>query len=60
MSSAITWLAKGGASMAGLFLHRECTIAPPGYSRWLMPPAALCVHLCHCARSRQVAVSFKA
>jgi MFS family permease len=28
------------------FLHRDRTIAPPGYSRWLIPPAALCVHLC--------------
>jgi len=32
--------------MPGSFLHRERTIAPPGYSRWLIPPAALCVHLC--------------
>jgi hypothetical protein len=28
------------------FLHRGHTIASPGYSRWLIPPAALCVHLC--------------
>lgn len=28
------------------FLDRENTIAPPGYSRWLVPPAALGVHLC--------------
>ena len=28
------------------FLDREHTIARPGYSRWLVPPAALCVHLC--------------
>ena len=28
------------------FLDREHTIAKPGYSRWLVPPAALCVHLC--------------
>jgi len=28
------------------FLDRSRTIAPPGYSRWLIPPAALCVHLC--------------
>ncbi len=28
------------------FLDRERTIARPGYSRWLIPPAALCVHLC--------------
>ena len=32
--------------MALSFLHRERTIAAPGYSRWLIPPAALCVHLC--------------
>ena len=28
------------------WFNRERTIAPPGYSRWLIPPAALCVHLC--------------
>jgi MFS family permease len=28
------------------FLARERTVAEPGYSRWLIPPAALCVHLC--------------
>ena len=28
------------------FLARERTIAKPGFSRWLVPPAALCVHLC--------------
>ncbi|MEU8662996.1 OFA family MFS transporter [Actinoplanes philippinensis] len=27
-------------------LDREHTIAPEGYSRWLIPPAALAVHLC--------------
>lgn len=33
--------------MAALsFLDREHTVAPPGYSRWLIPPAALAVHLC--------------
>ncbi len=32
----------------GLFsiLDRSHTIAKPGYSRWMAPPAALCVHLC--------------
>jgi MFS family permease len=25
---------------------RERSVAPPGYSRWLIPPAALSVHLC--------------
>src|SRR5262245_50817531 len=28
------------------FLDREHTVAKPGYSRWMVPPAALCVHLC--------------
>jgi MFS family permease len=28
------------------FLSKDRTIAPPGYSRWMIPPAALCVHLC--------------
>ncbi len=28
------------------FLDRTRTIARPGYNRWLVPPAALCVHLC--------------
>ena len=28
------------------FLDRERTIAKPGYSRWLVPPAALCGHQC--------------
>jgi MFS family permease len=31
---------------ASSFLARERTIAAPGYSRWLIPPAALCIHLC--------------
>jgi MFS family permease len=28
------------------FLDRDRIIARPGYSRWMVPPAALCVHLC--------------
>ena len=32
-------------SMLG-FLDRERTIARPGFSRWMVPPAALCMHLC--------------
>ena len=28
------------------FLDRKHTIAGPGFSRWMVPPAALCVHLC--------------
>ena len=28
------------------FLDRSHSIAGPGFSRWMVPPAALCVHLC--------------
>jgi MFS family permease len=28
------------------FLDREHTVAGKGFSRWMVPPAALCVHLC--------------
>jgi MFS family permease len=36
-----------GGSMAGLlgFLDREKSIAQPGFNRWLVPPAALSIHL---------------
>jgi MFS family permease len=27
-------------------LAKERTIAAPGFNRWLVPPAALCIHLC--------------
>lgn len=27
-------------------LDRERTVAPPGFNRWLIPPAAMAVHLC--------------
>jgi MFS family permease len=35
-------------SSGGLFgfLDRSRTIAKPGFSRWMVPPAALCIHLC--------------
>ena len=28
------------------FLSRDATLAGPGFSRWLVPPAAIAVHLC--------------
>src|SRR5579885_3315663 len=28
------------------FLDRRHSVAGPGFSRWMVPPAALCVHLC--------------
>jgi MFS family permease len=31
--------------MAAGFLQRERIVAPPGWSRWLIPPAALSIHL---------------
>src|SRR5580698_8818581 len=31
--------------MALAFLDRDRSIAPAGYSRWLVPPAALAIHL---------------
>ena len=36
------------ADSGGIFswLDRTHTVAKPGFSRWLVPPAALCVHLC--------------
>lgn len=27
-------------------LDKERTVAAPGFGRWLVPPAALCIHLC--------------
>jgi MFS family permease len=40
-----TNVAEGTASGAGL-LDRERIIAKPGFNRWLVPPAALAIHLC--------------
>ena len=38
--------ARPPASWLPRFLDREHTVAGSGYSRWLVPPAALAVHLC--------------
>ena len=35
----------GSVSGAGI-LDREHTVAKAGFNRWLVPPAALCIHLC--------------
>jgi MFS family permease len=43
MTTADTVYAPVGASG---FLDRERTIAKAGFNRWLVPPAALCIHLC--------------
>lgn len=39
-------LLKSHAGSGGGFLDRERTIAQPGFNRWLVPPAALAIHLC--------------
>jgi len=36
---------RGAFGAAGL-LDRERIVARPGFNRWLVPPAALCIHLC--------------
>ncbi len=37
---------SGSARPGTSWLSRERTVAEPGFNRWLIPPAALCVHLC--------------
>ena len=38
---------SGGSAAAGTsLLDKERTIAGPGFNRWLVPPAALAIHLC--------------
>jgi MFS family permease len=44
MSSTTMPQRSGGRSYG--WLSRERTIAGVGFSRWMVPPAALCVHLC--------------
>jgi MFS family permease len=34
-----------GAAQPG-WLDREAIVAKPGFNRWMVPPAALCIHLC--------------
>src|SRR5271167_4799603 len=41
VESAGSMLGTGGG-----ILDREHTIAKAGFNRWLVPPAALCIHLC--------------
>src|SRR5258708_38696232 len=40
---------ESAGTIAGVgsgILDREHTIAKAGFNRWLVPPAALCIHLC--------------
>src|ERR1700722_17376620 len=42
-----TMSSAGTVSSAGMgILDRERTVAGAGFNRWLVPPAALCIHLC--------------
>src|SRR6201991_3764939 len=41
-SAGTRTVARGGEGI----LDREHTIAKAGFNRWLVPPAALCIHLC--------------
>ena len=43
MTSTLTF--DAGEAVPGL-LDRERTVAKPGFNRWLVPPAALAIHLC--------------
>ena len=45
MTSVRAATGEGHAERPGL-LDRERIIAKPGFNRWLVPPAALCIHLC--------------
>src|SRR5215475_15911817 len=44
MATADTAGTMTGADIG--FLDKERTIASAGFNRWLVPPAALCIHLC--------------
>ena len=39
-------MATAAASSTPGFLERDRTVAKPGFNRWLVPPAALAIHLC--------------
>src|SRR3546814_4332828 len=43
MSTSIT---ADGIADQPAFLSKERIIAKPGFNRWLVPPAALAIHLC--------------
>ena len=45
MSASITEAPAAGAAEPS-FLSRERIVARPGFNRWLVPPAALAIHLC--------------
>ena len=46
MSATMTGARPTGGHPHGSFLSKERIIAAPGFNRWLVPPAALAIHLC--------------
>src|SRR4051794_37003082 len=46
MSGTLDISVSPPAGASAGFLAKERTIAAPGFNRWLVPPAALCIHLC--------------
>ncbi|MFM0048265.1 L-lactate MFS transporter [Caballeronia grimmiae] len=42
----MTSIKQGAAHGPHGFFSKEATVARPGFSRWMVPPAALAVHLC--------------
>ena len=51
--SSTTAQQRGEGAAPGL-LHRDRIIAGPGFSRWMVPPAAVCVHLCTAPGTHQI------
>ena len=45
-SGSAAAVANARPGRLGNLLARHRTIAGPGFNRWLVPPAALCIHLC--------------
>ena len=46
MSHVMSDTAPGMGAARPSLLSKERTVAPPGFNRWLVPPAALAIHLC--------------
>ncbi|MEP7295547.1 MAG: OFA family MFS transporter [Burkholderiales bacterium] len=46
MSAVLTGTTTGSHPRHGSFLSKERIVAAPGFNRWLVPPAALAIHLC--------------
>ena len=46
MSDEATQLLQCNPAAKGSILSRERTVAAPDFNRWLVPPAALAIHLC--------------